>query len=64
VDVAELIEVAQARRRLPEPRERRLIRELAGVSRLELAGVVGVDAATLWRWETGRHRPRGVALVR
>lgn len=64
MDVEQLVALAGVRRRLPSPRRRRLIREAAGVSCSELASVVGVDAATVWRWERGTHRPRGRALER
>jgi DNA-binding transcriptional regulator YiaG len=33
-----------------------------GLSRLALARETGVDAATVWRWETGATQPSGLAL--
>ncbi|MGH2760451.1 MAG: helix-turn-helix domain-containing protein [Actinomycetota bacterium] len=42
----------------------RLIRVEAGLSLSELARAVGVDRGTIWRWETGRRRPRGRAAER
>jgi DNA-binding XRE family transcriptional regulator len=35
------------------------IRQLSGLSQVELARHVGVDASTLSRWESGRRAPRG-----
>jgi transcriptional regulator with XRE-family HTH domain len=32
--------------------------------RVELAHLIGVDPATLWRWATGRSRPSSEALRR
>jgi predicted transcriptional regulator len=42
---------------LPTPRERRRIRENAGVSIREAAEAVGVAAMSFWRWETGEVQP-------
>ncbi len=42
----------------------RLIRVEAGLSLSELAQAVGVDRGTIWRWESGRRRPRGPAAER
>lgn len=38
---------------LPEPRTRRLLRELQGISLADLGGFLGIDPATLERWEAG-----------
>lgn len=35
------------------------LREAAGLSRAELAAIVGVSAAAVSRWEHGQRRPRG-----
>jgi transcriptional regulator with XRE-family HTH domain len=42
---------------LPEPWERREIREDAGITQLELAEVLGVSRAALSRWESGNREP-------
>jgi DNA-binding transcriptional regulator YiaG len=56
---AELLERARAVNRLPAPRQRRQIREHAGCSQRELAGVLGVSVMALNRWERGVTKPRG-----
>jgi len=43
--------------------ELRMLREGAGLTRAKLAELVGVSEQTVWRWESGRVRVRGVALV-
>jgi len=58
----QMVGIARARR-LAAGSGRR-IREAAGLSVRELASGIGVDASTLWRWETGRSRPRGDAAIR
>jgi transcriptional regulator with XRE-family HTH domain len=40
------------------------LRERAGLSVRELAALLGVDAATLCRWERGQTRPRGPGASR
>jgi predicted transcriptional regulator len=57
------IEIGRARRRLPDPRVRRLLREAAGVSQAELASVVGVSRPSVSRYETGSRNPRGRRLL-
>ncbi|MFD8986231.1 helix-turn-helix domain-containing protein, partial [Streptomyces sp. NPDC059564] len=44
---------------LPSPKERRRLREAAQLSHEEVATAVGVTAATVRSWETGRTEPRG-----
>lgn len=44
---------------LPEPAERRSLREAAGVSQQELADALGVTRAAISHWETGTRSPRG-----
>lgn len=39
------------------------IRQAAGLSGGEVAGSVGVDPATVWRWEHGKRSPRGEAAL-
>ncbi|GIM88770.1 helix-turn-helix domain-containing protein [Paractinoplanes toevensis] len=42
----------------------RIIREQAKVPQQEMAELIGVTTSCLWRWETGRRRPREGAAVR
>jgi DNA-binding transcriptional regulator YiaG len=51
-------------RRLQDSGQARRIREQAGVSVALLARAIGVQEATVWRWETGRSRPREGAALR
>lgn len=44
--------------------EARSRRERARLSLSEVARTCGVDTATVWRWETGRRRPRGDPALR
>lgn len=37
----------------------RAIRQAAGLSMSEVAEALGVTESTIWRWEQGKHRPRG-----
>lgn len=53
---------ARARRRLPEPAQRRARRMLAGVSQQAVADAVGTTVATVSRWESGQRMPRGEHL--
>ncbi|MFD5506151.1 helix-turn-helix domain-containing protein [Streptomyces sp. NPDC127051] len=45
--------------RLPSPKERRGLREAAGLTYEAVATAVGVRAATVRSWESGRTHPRG-----
>lgn len=63
METKELLERARAVNRLPPPRERRRIREAAGATQRELAGVLEVGVMTLNRWERGLTRPRGRKAV-
>jgi transcriptional regulator with XRE-family HTH domain len=58
------LDAARARKQLPEPSLRRLLRERAGVSQAVLATAVGVDRASVSRWESGRRTPRGEQVER
>ena len=40
------------------------VRTAAGLSQRDLAGAVGVHAATLSRWEGGTRAPHGQAAIR
>ncbi|MFF5725597.1 helix-turn-helix domain-containing protein [[Kitasatospora] papulosa] len=44
---------------LPSPKERRRLREARELSERQVAAAVGVTAATVRAWETGRASPRG-----
>ena len=48
----------RTRRRLPDPRARRLLREKAGLSQQDLAEAVEVSRAAVSRWELGERNPR------
>ena len=58
------IERAKVRRRLPPPPARRLLRERAGLSQLDIATALDVTTAAVSRWETGNRTPRGGVLQR
>jgi transcriptional regulator with XRE-family HTH domain len=51
-------------RRLAREGRGRFLREAAGLSLRELAAAIGVDVATLSRWEHGSSRPRTRAAMR
>lgn len=59
-DVETLLARGRARRDLPEPLVRRLLRERAHLSQAELAEALGVARSTVSRWEAGLRGPRGV----
>jgi transcriptional regulator with XRE-family HTH domain len=63
VDIDKLLALSGARRRLPEPLILRHIRERAQVSQEELAEIVGVDRASVSRWENGTRTPKGENLL-
>lgn len=47
---------------LPEPAERRALREAAGLTQQELATAIGVDRTAIAHWESGRRNPDGKRL--
>jgi HTH-type transcriptional regulator/antitoxin MqsA len=49
---------AQARRSLPEPALRRLVRERAGLTQQDVALAIGVSRPTVSRYEAGQRTPR------
>src|SRR2546426_4117593 len=50
--------------RLPDPHERRFIRERAGLSQESVARIVGVGRTTVTLWELGLRTPNlAIALV-
>lgn len=55
----DLIEEVRTTQRLPRPELARAVRESAGVSQARIANVLGVDRASVARWELGQRRPRG-----
>jgi len=63
LDVDDLITRAKARRSLPEPAIRKLIRERAGLSQSEIAAALGVQPSAVSRWEAGLRCPRGKAGI-
>jgi DNA-binding transcriptional regulator YiaG len=64
VNLDELLERKTARRRLPAPDVRKLLRERAGLTQTEAGAVVAVLPSTVSRWETGQRTPRGETLDR
>lgn len=49
---------------LPNPSERRRIRESAGLTAREVAAAVGASHQAILMWEQGQRSPRGDFLVR
>jgi transcriptional regulator with XRE-family HTH domain len=64
MQLAEVIETAQRRQRLPRPELRRLIREQARLSQSDFAQLLGCSPATVSRYETGARMPTGRRLDR
>lgn len=54
----------QVRSDLPDPKQRKSIREAAGLSQQELADFIGVTRAAVANWESGTRTPRGQRLTR
>ena len=57
------LEQARLRQSLPPRAKRRLLRESAEVSQATLAKALGVDRATISRWESGAREPGGAHLA-
>ena len=57
-----LLARSRDRRRLPEPAIRKHIRERAQLSQADVAAALGVDRATVSRYESGSRQPRGAHL--
>jgi DNA-binding transcriptional regulator YiaG len=57
--INEALTQAKAKRDLPTPNEARRIREAAGLTQQQIGEAVGVDGATVCRWESGERHPRG-----
>ena len=51
------------RKRLPSPTARRELRKSAGLTLIDVATQVGVTKQTVWLWEAGRSKPRGMNLI-
>ena len=54
----DLLQRAQRRRRLPVPPARRMLRERAGLTQAEIAGLLHVNRASVSRYESGNRQPR------
>lgn len=63
MDASDLMHTVR-RRRLPDPAVRRALRIGAGVSQQELADVLGIDRASVCRYELGTRSPRGDLAAR
>jgi transcriptional regulator with XRE-family HTH domain len=61
-DLEVALDLARLRRRLPDPKTRRALRQRAGLPQSAIAKVVGVDRATISRWETGERDPENPHL--
>jgi len=62
VDIAARMKLAAIT--LPSARTREAIRQAAGLSRGQLAEVLGVTRQCVFNWESGRRTPRGDQLMR
>ena len=49
---------------MPDPASREALRRLAGLSRVEMARLVGVSRSAIWKWEKGHREPRGDSKAR
>jgi DNA-binding transcriptional regulator YiaG len=63
VGIDDVLAAATARRNLPPAAVRRELREAAGVSQGAVADELGVDRATVCRWELGKRVPRGAHAI-
>ncbi len=61
--MADVLSKAQVRRRMPSPEARRLLRTRSGLTQDDLARALGVNRATVSRWEAGRN-PRATLAAR
>jgi transcriptional regulator with XRE-family HTH domain len=60
VDISEILRRAEARNlALPSPPLRRALREEKALTQADVAQVLGVDRATVARYELGTRSPRG-----
>ena len=58
------IALARARRRLPSPAARQLLRQRAGLSQRAFAAAIGVTREAVALWEAGKREPRDENLRR
>lgn len=64
-DALDALLARQARlRRLPDPSIRRALREHHGLSQGQLADLLGVDRASVSRYESGERSPRAAVAER
>jgi transcriptional regulator with XRE-family HTH domain len=63
MDTDELILIAEARQAAKSGRGRRL-REISGLSQLEVAAAVGVSQAAVAKWEAGERAPHGEPAIK
>lgn len=52
------------RRNFPSPAARRHLRERAGLTQADIAKAIGVDRASVARYELGQRKPAGEVLAR
>jgi DNA-binding transcriptional regulator YiaG len=62
LNFGEIVQKALSRRSMPSPKKRRTIRKKAGLTQEDVARPLGVDAATVCRWEAGGSSPRGASF--
>jgi transcriptional regulator with XRE-family HTH domain len=62
--VDQLLSEARKRNALPPPPMRRYLRERAGLSQCDIAGVLNVTRPAVTRWESGTRAPRGELRLR
>jgi transcriptional regulator with XRE-family HTH domain len=63
VDLLEIVE-RHRNRRLPDPDRRRAIRIEAGFSQADFGSALGIDGASVSRYESGARTPRGALRER
>ncbi|MGW3910569.1 helix-turn-helix transcriptional regulator [Streptomyces sp. NPDC005070] len=57
-------ELSRLRGELPDPEQRRNIRETVGLSQQDIADIVGVSRQAITAWEAGDRYPRKEQLAR
>jgi len=57
-----LIEKVRAKRSFPPPEARRNLRQRAGLTQHDIAAAIGVDRASVARYEAGTRGPSGEVL--